>query len=187
MSNTYKLTEKHQLTVQNLELINQINQKTGKELRVERDELNPYFINSYNSNYGLANAMSDQNGTISELEQKDGFYVMLSEKNIQRLLRELELGESKEKIYYRKVTQFAWNDYKSSENDEEAKNQLERYNYNKACETLSNKTQAKALSDRWFSLQETNSKATPSLWNSGEGQIQVLTELKEVLENYLNN
>jgi hypothetical protein len=34
----------------------------------------------------------------------------------------------------------------------------------------------------------TLAKATPSLWNSGEeGQIQVLTELKEVLKNYLNN
>ena len=41
---------------------------------------------------------------------------------------------------------------------------------------------------KWFSLNMVNNKATLSLWNSGEeGQVQVLTELKEVLKNYLNN
>lgn len=45
------------------------------------------------------------------------------------------------------------------------------------------------LDDDWFALRpNAKHKPTPSLWNSGEdGKIQVLTELKEVLENYLKN
>lgn len=46
------------------------------------------------------------------------------------------------------------------------------------------KTQAKALSDKWFGLREENGQPISSLWDSGEeGQLQVLTELIEVIKN----
>jgi hypothetical protein len=41
-------------------------------------------------------------------------------------------------------------------------------------------TQAKALSDKWFSVQETDGKATPSLWSTNPEQ--VLEELLEILK-----
>lgn len=186
MSNTYQLTtEIHQL-------IDQINQKTGKELRVESDYYWYIRIKTYQYKDIVEKRYSEpaiiNQLEVDELHREYNLCPTLNPDNIQRLLCELELGEN--------------NDYLENQNlEDKVYNQLitksfigfEQQAYKEwgrriIITELTPQSQAKALSDKWFSLQETDGKATPSLWNSGEeGQIQVLTELKEVLENYLNN
>ena len=182
MSNTYQLTaEIHQL-------IDQINQKTGKELRVESDTF--YYVNRHGE------VATEYYYYGSKMGDDDTF--TFNPENIQRLLCELDLGEnSGYRIFIEQCTAISriepfsdnmlasdvlkhWRLYDDNYRDYLSPSDVNLYH--------PVKTQAKALSDKWFSLQERDGKAAPSLWNSGEeGQIQVLTELKEVLENYLNN
>jgi hypothetical protein len=181
MSNTYKLTEKHQLTAEIHNLINQINQKTGKELRVESDKILLQY--QYDDYPGL----DDAGWTYAWVEldktkmkffvkklgggEEDIIYVCptFTAENIQRLLCELDFKNNSIDLSTEQTFEF---------------------------------TTVWELDKKWFCLREETKealllsnppqkpqpKATLSLWNSGEeGQIQVLTELKEVLENYLKN
>jgi hypothetical protein len=99
MSNTYKLTEKHQLTVQNLELINQINQKTGKELRVESDYC---FFTSYGDDHKIIKFGHQEYEHLYESEfgadEMKVLEVAFNPENIQRLLCELDLGVNEEYV-----------------------------------------------------------------------------------------
>jgi hypothetical protein len=194
MSNLIKnLTEKYQLTGKNLELIKQINQKTGKELRVESDYC---FFTSYGDDHKTIKFGHQEYEHLYESEfgadEMKVLEVAFNPENIQHLLCELDLGVNEEYV--------SESDGREQEGEygEDCRDSYERgYREGKRPQT-----QAKVLSDKWFSLQEKTEealllsnppqkpqpKATLSLWNSGEeGQIQVLTELKEVLENYLNN
>lgn len=172
MSKLYTLTaEIHQL-------IETINKQKGKELRVESDYC---FFTSYGNDHKIIEFGHQGYENLYESEfGADDMRVLesaLNPENIQKLLCDLDLGENSE---YTKLC----NQLFSSLNPYNP----ETYELISWASESEPQTQAKALSDKWFSLQETDGKPTISLWNSGGvGQIQVLTELKEVLENYLNN
>lgn len=191
MSKLYTLTKEiHQL-------IETINKQKGKELRVESDY---YWVGEFPIFNNLVqiktkeylferieqSAFSDEVKTL--IQHK--CFSTLNPKNIQQLLCDLDLGESK-CLYSSKYS------HKSIEDKCDcAKWDDNGYQHEPYCASLNSrkllpKTQAKAdiFWLKWFSLNVAEGqKPTPSLWNSGEkGQIQVLTELKEVLENYLKN
>ena len=81
-------------------------------------------------------------------------------RNIQKILIGLDLGENPDYEYFRT-----------------------RDDFDQTCDNFECRTQAKVLSDKWFSLREEDNLPIISLWDSShEGQVQVLEELLEVLK-----